>query len=1830
MILQLQMMRKAMYKGYYMSISFVIDTYHHHHQGVAENLQQLHRMLLRIQAVVEEADSRRITNQAMLLQLRMMRDVMFRGYYFVDNFRYRIVQAQAKDEVGDHSLDLPPFSPLEQFCISTRARKIASEILEKKELQKMLGRLETIVSDMQEFVVLVSSYPRITRQPYCSYLLLENCMFGRQAEQERVIKFLLEQHPLGGAKGIDVLPIIGPGRIGKSTLVEHVCRDERVRKFFSKIVFYGPDSIENGDTVFLPDNNAIKYQNPASDEQSLAIIELVDEIGDETWRRILHSLRGDHITPVSKIIITSRSRKIETFGTTKALQLDFLPKEAFWYLFKTIAFGSTNPEEEPKLTSICMEIAAVVNGSFMGANITGGILRSNLSAQFWYNFLLRLKYFADRHFRLLGEHPRDSYNSNCGRTYIWMHKNYYGSSDAATYNFYEANSARLNNQPMVLLSDILIGNVKPQAKYEVLEWQSSIPPYYSYVVQYEILAQQPLMVPKRKRSRALFEELSRNLTMDTFFSAVLGDLLSRSISFVIDRYNQQQQSVEEDNLQQLHRVLLRIEAIAEEADGRLITNRAMLQQLGMLREMMFRGYYFLDNFRYRIAQAHAQDEEFVVFVSGYPRMKRQPYCSYLLLENCMFGRQAEQERVINFLLAPHPPGDEKGIDVLPIIGPGRVGKSTLVEHVCRDERVRKYFSTTVFYGPDSIGDGDLASLTDTSEIKHQNPASSKQSLAIIELVDEMDDETWRRILQSLRRDHVAPVSKIIITSRSNKIATFGTTKALHLDFFPKETIAFGSTNPEEEPKLASICMEIAAVLNGSFMGLNIVASILNSNLSAQFWYSLLKRLKFFTYRHIHLLGEHPRDVYITNSGRTYIWIHEDYCGDSDAVAYNYYQVNSARLNDLPTVLRSRDILTGTVKPHQAKYYVLEWQSSIPPYYCYIVQYEIIAQPPLVVPKRKRSQVLTKELPPEKFDALERRSSTPPYYNYISHYEILARPPDMLPKRKQSRSVSFLIDRYHQQQQDVEENQHRLHRVLLRIEATVEEADQRCITNQAMLLQLRMLRDMMYRGYYFLDNFRYRNVQAKAQYEVGDHSLGLPHFCPLKRFCISTRTWRILSEVMEKKELQKMLDHLQSIVSDMQEFVVLMSSYPRMSRQPYCSYLLMENCMFGRQIEKETIINFLLEPHRPAGSKGIDVLPIIGPCRVGKTTLVEHVCHDEMVRKYFSKILLYGADSIEDGELVPLTEIGVIKHRNPVSTGQSLLIIELVNDMDDEAWTRILHRLRRDHLTPVSKIIITSRSNKIATFGTTEALQLDFLPEEEFWYFFKTMVFGSTNPEEEPELAAICMEIAALMNRSFMGTYIIGDILRSNLNPQFWYKFLECFKYYTDMHIRELGEHPSETYKRISGHTCVWTPENWCVAEATYALTYTLYQASSADLNDQPMVLASDVLVGNVQLQGKIDVLQWRSKIPPYYCYMAHFEKSTEPSINDPLYHAFHALHLDSGLPMQFSSNMTTLDSSLALVGMLLLSCLPDCFTFSRHKNYITMDAFFSAVLGDLLSRSISFMVDSYYQQNQGVEENLQQLQRLLLRIQAIVEEADSRHITNQAMLLQLGMLSNMMYRGYYFLDNFRCQIVQAHAQDEVGDRSLGLSSFNPLKQFCFSTATRKMVSEVLERKELHKMLGHLESIVSDMQEFVVFVNSYPRMSRQPYCSYLLLENCMFGRQAEHESVVNFLLAPHPPCGEKVIDVLPIIGPGRVGKSTLVEHVCQDERVRKFFSTIVFYGLGSIENNGDMAFLPDSGAIKYRNLVSGKQSLAIIELVDEMDDETWRKILHSLRGDHTCE
>lgn len=69
----------------------------------------------------------------------------------------------------------------------------------------------------------------------------------------------------------------------------------------------------------------------------------------------------------------------------------------------------------------------------------------------------------------------------------------------------------------------------------------------------------------------------------------------------------------------------------------------------------------------------------------------------------------------------------------------------------------------------------------------------------------------------------------------------------------------------------------------------------------------------------------------------------------------------------------------------------------------------------------------------------------------------------------SRVISFLVAKY--RKQNTMDKMIRLHRLLLRAFTIIEEVDGRYISNQGMLLQLRQLRIVMYKGHYVLDTFK---------------------------------------------------------------------------------------------------------------------------------------------------------------------------------------------------------------------------------------------------------------------------------------------------------------------------------------------------------------------------------------------------------------------------------------------------------------------------------------------------------------------------------------------------------------------------------------------------------------------------------------------------------------------------------------------------------------------------------------------------------------------------------------
>ncbi|VAH68248.1 unnamed protein product [Triticum turgidum subsp. durum] len=378
------------------SASFVIGKYFRQQPGIDMILQRLQRVVQRIDTVVEDAEGRRITNQGMLRQLKTLRQGMYRGRYILDALSF---QAALEDEEGvSHPLTAALLS--ESSSLAKRLRfsggaggggsssnREAAGVLMfgaknsiREELQRVVSSLEdTMDAGMKEFLLFLESYPRVLRQPYAAYLLLEKCMFGRQTERERVLDFLL--HP-AATPILAVLPIVGP-----TTLVEHVCRDENVRSRFSTILFFPEGSLEDEGVTDLRggSNFKVRHQNHATQSHTrfLIIVETAKDINEGAWRSLKSCVTRMAPCGGSKIIVTGRSVRIVDLGTTGALSLGRVPREAYWYLFKSLAFGSANPGEHRSMAAMAMEIASEHRQCLISAHMVAGLLRDNFSPGFW-------------------------------------------------------------------------------------------------------------------------------------------------------------------------------------------------------------------------------------------------------------------------------------------------------------------------------------------------------------------------------------------------------------------------------------------------------------------------------------------------------------------------------------------------------------------------------------------------------------------------------------------------------------------------------------------------------------------------------------------------------------------------------------------------------------------------------------------------------------------------------------------------------------------------------------------------------------------------------------------------------------------------------------------------------------------------------------------------------------------------------------------------------------------------------------------------------------------------------------------------------------------------------------------------------------------------------------------------------------------------------------------------------------------------------------------------------------------------------------------------------
>ncbi|XP_047060650.1 putative disease resistance protein RGA1 [Lolium rigidum] len=478
-----------------------------------------------------------------------------------------------------------------------------------------------------------------------------------------------------------------------------------------------------------------------------------------------------------------------------------------------------------------------------------------------------------------------------------------------------------------------------------------------------------------------------------------------------------------------------------------------------------------------------------------------------------------------------------------------------------------------------------------------------------------------------------------------------------------------------------------------------------------------------------------------------------------------------------------------------------------------------------------------------------------------------------------RVISLLASRCSNQEQSTDDKLQKISRMLIRINTVVEEAKGRHITNHVALDWLSDLDDGVWQGRYLLDTVGCRDTEHEED-EDGDgeevQPFSLSLFNPAKRVRVAACTVRcVLSgRSADLDEIHRVLENLQGLSGDLREFLMLLQGCNRI-RRPLATNIFVDNGqMFGRHVEREKIINFLLHDDyslSPSKEK-LPLLPIVGDIGVGKTTLVQHVCDDARLRSRFPLIMLFNFSStyaIALGETAVVLKSkhviggsGNLKHplhvlNESFRSKRFLMVFEDVDMHKKKMLEELLPSLRR-HGKQGSKIIVTTNNMRVAaSMGTMAPIRLKVLPHPEYWFFFKAHAFAATDVEENPRLLAVGTAIARKLNGSFFGAKIVGGVLRAHPNLQLWCRILRSdigglsllgdgLGYIADLAENLLPSH-------VSMRQLIITKKPFRSTQPKFAMFHDMFLPSP---DDAPESCSADV--------GNAKVLLCRSVLP-FYC-----------------------------------------------------------------------------------------------------------------------------------------------------------------------------------------------------------------------------------------------------------------------------------------------------------------------------------------------------------------------------
>ncbi|XP_039834268.1 putative disease resistance protein RGA4 [Panicum virgatum] len=389
--------------------SYLLDQY-----KVMEGMEKQHKLLkLKLPAILdvitdaeEQAAAKR---EGAKVWLEEVRKVAYQANDVLDEFKYEALRRKAKKEGHYKALGMDVIKLFPSHNRIVFRHKMANK------LQMILQEIDVLIAQMIAFRFKFKPGPlepiNYLRQSNSDIIdPLNIAKESRAQEKKDVIDRLLAQ---ASSPDLMVLPIVGMGGLGKTTLAQLIYNDPEIRKHFQLQLWvcvsnnFDVDSVadrivkENG--CLASGSSALKkLQNAVSGKRYLLVLDDVWNRDEHKWERLKSYIQhGDN---GSAVLTTTRDGAVADImmGKTEgAYKLERLGACFIEKIIKTRAFRSQKEEELPvELVKMVGEVAKRCAGSPLPAISLGSLLRTKTTEEEW-KYVLRRSSICDEENKIL-------------------------------------------------------------------------------------------------------------------------------------------------------------------------------------------------------------------------------------------------------------------------------------------------------------------------------------------------------------------------------------------------------------------------------------------------------------------------------------------------------------------------------------------------------------------------------------------------------------------------------------------------------------------------------------------------------------------------------------------------------------------------------------------------------------------------------------------------------------------------------------------------------------------------------------------------------------------------------------------------------------------------------------------------------------------------------------------------------------------------------------------------------------------------------------------------------------------------------------------------------------------------------------------------------------------------------------------------------------------------------------------------------------------------------------------------------------------------------------